>query len=136
MTVAIQKYEILPIRSDQDVAQVRTLTRTRAIEVNFSLIQQTKLVTGVSEIARNSYLYGKQGTARLEVLDKMGQAGIRLIFIDKGPGIPDIEQAMQDGYTTGRGLGLGLSGTRRLVDEFQIESKIFQGTRVTITMWK
>ena len=109
---------------------------TWSIEAGFSLVDQTKMVTAASELARNTLDYGGGGTVRLELLQEGSRRGLRLTFEDQGPGIPNIELALTDGYTTGGGLGMGLSGARRLVNEFEIESHVGQGTRVTIARWK
>ncbi len=114
---------------------VRQLVRTWAIEGGFGLIDQTKLVTAASELARNTVDYGGGGTVRLEVLESGGRRGLRVTFEDKGPGIEDVARAMKDGYTTGGGLGLGLGGAKRLSNEFDIWSKPGEGTRVSIVRW-
>ena len=128
--------EVLPIRASSDVVQVRQLVRTRATELGFSIVDQTKIVTAASELARNTLEHGRGGTVRVEALDEGARRGLRLTFEDKGPGIPDVKLALTDGYTTGNGLGLGLSGSRRLVNEFDLWSKVGEGTRVTVTKWK
>ena len=128
--------ETLPVRTSDDVVIVRRAVRTRATELGFSLVDQTKIVTAASELARNTLTHGGGGTAFLEMLNRNGRAGLRIIFEDKGPGIADIEIAMRDGYTSGGGLGLGLGGSKRLVSDFEIWSKPGEGTRVTITRWK
>lgn len=128
--------ETLPIRSEPDVVLARQEVRRRAAELRFSLIDQTKMVTAASELARNTLIYGGGGEMLLEVLEEGSRTGIRLSFIDTGPGIPDIEAAMTDGFTTGTGLGLGLGGAKRLANEFDIVSSPGQGTRVTICRWK
>ena len=128
--------ETLPVRSSNDIVVVRQLVRLRAVEIGFNLVEQTKIVTAASELARNTIDHGGGGSARLQSLRNGGRAGLRLTFEDKGPGIPDIELALKDGYTTGGGLGLGLSGARRLSNEFEIQSRPGEGTRVTITRWK
>ncbi len=128
--------EIIPIVSTSDVISVRQVVRARAIELGFSIVDQTKIVTAASELARNTLDYGGGGTLHIETLQQDIRKGLKLTFEDQGPGIADIERAMQDGYTTGRGLGLGLSGSRRLVNEFDIQSHIGEGTRVTIIRWK
>lgn len=132
----VQKCDTHPIRSEADVVRVRQAVRSWAKDLGFRLVDQTKLITAASELARNTLVYGGGGTARLEVLENGGRKGLRLIFEDQGPGIPDMELALTDGYTTGEGLGLGLSGSRRLVNEFEIESRKGEGTRVTIVRWE
>jgi serine/threonine-protein kinase RsbT len=127
---------VQPIRSQEDIVRVRQQTRERAVAQGFSLVDQTKIVTAASELARNTLDYGGGGEVTIEVLYDGARKGVRLVFIDQGPGIPDIEMALKDGYTTGGGLGLGLSGARRLCSEFSIESKPGQGTRVAITRWR
>ncbi len=127
--------EALPVRVSEDVVRVRTAVRKFAIELKLGIVDQTKLVTAASEIARNTLDHGLGGDVRLEIVEKGGKLGLRLTFEDGGPGIPDIKLALQDGYTSGRGMGLGLGGTRRLVDEFEIVSQIKQGTTVTMTKW-
>jgi serine/threonine-protein kinase RsbT len=124
------------LRGDEDVVRVRTLVRERALEIGLSLIDQTKLVTAASEIARNTVRYGGGGEVHITLVTKGAQRGCRLQFIDRGPGIADVEQALVDGYTTSGGLGLGLGGTRRLVDEFSIETEVGAGTTVTLIKWK
>jgi serine/threonine-protein kinase RsbT len=126
----------LPIRSSEDVVRIRSEVRNASIAAGFSLVDQTKFVTAASELARNMVIYGAGGEMQIELLESGGRRGVRLDFIDQGPGIPDIDQAMKDGFTTGTGLGLGLGGARRLVNEFTIESKLGHGTRVTIARWK
>lgn len=128
--------ETRELRSEGDVVSVRQRVRTVAVELGFSLIDQTKLVTATSELARNTVVYGGGGTIRLERLRDGARAGVRLTFEDEGPGIPDVQTALRDGYTTGGGLGLGLGGARRLVNEFEIDSRPGEGTRIVITKWK
>jgi serine/threonine-protein kinase RsbT len=128
--------ETLPVRSSNDIVVVRQVVRMRAVEIGFNLVEQTKIVTAASELARNTIDHGGGGTARLQSLRNGGRPGLRLTFEDKGPGIPDLDLALKDGYTTGGGLGLGLSGARRLSNEFEIQSRPGEGTRVTITRWK
>ncbi len=128
--------ETLPVHSSNDIVVVRQVVRTSAVEIGFNLVEQTKIVTAASELARNTIDHGGGGTARVQSLWNSGRAGLRLTFEDKGPGIPDLELALKDGYTTGLGLGLGLSGARRLSNEFEIQSRPGEGTRVTITRWK
>ena len=127
---------VQPIRSQEDVVRVRQATRERAVAQGFSLVDQTKIVTAASELARNTLDYGGGGEATIEVVYEGARKGVRLVFVDHGPGIPDIEMALKDGYTTGGGLGLGLSGAKRLCSEFTIESKLGEGTRVAITRWR
>jgi serine/threonine-protein kinase RsbT len=127
--------ETLSLRSSEDVVLVRQAVRAAAVDLRFSLVDQTKIVTAASELGRNTLDYGGGGTVRLQVLQDGGRRGIRLTFEDKGPGIPDIERALKDGYTTGGGLGLGLGGARRLSNEFSIDSRPGEGTRVTIARW-
>lgn len=136
MSLTVRKHETLPVRTDQDVARVRRVVREWAKEFGFSLILQTKLVTAASEIARNTARYGREGKALLEAVDNAVRFGLRLIFTDTGPGLKDVQLAMQKGYSTNKGLGLGLPGSKRLVDEFWIESQAGQGTRVCMIMWK
>lgn len=126
----------MPIRSAQDLVLVRQAVRTWSAELKFSLVEQTKMVTAASELARNTLDYGKGGHVTLEILQEGLRKGLRLSFEDKGPGIPDIELALRDGYTSGGGMGLGLGGARRLVNDFDIVSKVGEGTRVTVTRWK
>jgi serine/threonine-protein kinase RsbT len=128
--------DVLEIRTSTDVVQVRQAVRTLSSGLGFSLIDQTKLVTAASELARNTLEHGGGGTARLEAVMNGVKRGIRLVFEDSGPGIPDVSLALKDGYTTGGGMGLGLSGSKRLVNEFEIATKVGEGTRVTITKWK
>lgn len=128
--------ESLPIRTSEDVVIVRQAVRTQAVSLGFNLVDQTKLVTASSELARNTLDYGGGGAAQLEVIQNDQRAGLRVIFDDQGPGIPDIERALSDGYTTGGGLGLGLGGAKRLSHEFEISSKPGAGTRVSILRWK
>jgi serine/threonine-protein kinase RsbT len=125
----------ITVASDQDVVRVRQLVRTVAVSVKLSLVDQTKLVTAASELARNTLVYGGGGTVDVERVENGRRAGIRIVFRDEGPGIPDLNLALTDGYTTGGGLGLGLSGARRLVDEFDIDTAVGQGTRITVTKW-
>jgi serine/threonine-protein kinase RsbT len=125
-----------PVRSTEDVVAVRQAVRLRAVELGFSLVDQTKVVTAASELARNIVQYSTGGRVTIEMLERAGRRGLRLTFEDTGPGIADVEQAMRDGYSTGGGLGLGLSGARRLSSEFQIESTPGSGTRVVYTRWR
>ncbi len=126
--------EVLQIKHADDVVRVRQTVRARAIEAGLGLVDQTKIVTAASELARNTLDYGLGGTVHVELLSAP-RRGVRLVFEDQGPGIPDIEKALTDGYTTGNGLGLGLSGARRLSNEFSIDSRVGEGTRVMIARW-
>jgi serine/threonine-protein kinase RsbT len=134
--MTVQKTEAQDIRSSEDIVRVRQAVRAWAIEIELSLVDQTKIVTAASELARNTLDYGGGGTATLELLLDGMRRGLRVIFEDQGPGIVDLDLAMTDGYTTGQGLGLGLSGARRLSNEFDVQSRVGEGTRVSITRWK
>jgi serine/threonine-protein kinase RsbT len=134
--MALLRAETLPIRADADVVLARQQVRAWAVEQGFGLVDQTKMVTAASELARNTLIHGGGGTMLLEALNDGNKKGLRLTFEDRGPGIPNIELAMKDGYTTGSGLGLGLSGSKRLCNEFDISSKVGEGTRIAITRWK
>ncbi|MFY1672739.1 ATP-binding protein [Plantactinospora sp. WMMB334] len=127
--------QLVTISSDADVVRVRQLVRTTAVAVALSLVDQTKLVTAASELARNTLVYGGGGGVEVGVVDSGRRRGIRIVFSDDGPGIANLDLALTDGYTSGGGLGLGLGGARRLVDEFEVETGAGQGTRVTITKW-
>ena len=124
------------VQSAEDVVAIRQAVRQRAVELGFNLVDQTKIVTAASELARNTLQYGGGGRVTIEAVENFGRRGIRLTFEDEGPGIPDVELAMKDGFTTGGGLGLGLSGARRLSSDFSIESTPGKGTRVIITRWR
>lgn len=134
MTVLLKDERL--VQNAEDVVSIRQAVRQRAVELGFNLVDQTKIVTAASELARNTLQYGGGGRVRIEGVDDFGRRGLRLTFEDDGPGIPDVELAMRDGYTTGGGLGLGLSGARRLSNDFNIESTPGKGTRVTITRWR
>ena len=127
--------QTLPLRSADDVVRVRQAVRTCAVALGFSLVDQTKLVTAASELARNTIDYGRGGDCDLVVVRSGERVGLRLVFRDDGPGIADVEQALRDGYTTGNGLGMGLGGARRLVDEFAIDSTVGVGTTIEVTRW-
>lgn len=127
---------VLPIRSQEDIVRVRQAARESAVAQGFSLVDQTKLVTAASELARNTLDYGGGGEVEIHRLSEPPRRGVRLIFVDQGPGIADIEQALTDGFTSGGGLGLGLSGAKRLCNDFSIESKVGEGTKVTIARWR
>jgi serine/threonine-protein kinase RsbT len=134
--VTVLAEDVLPIASDDDVVRARQQTRARAIECGLRLVEQTKIVTAASELARNTLIHGLGGTMTLELLEDGHRRGLRLTFIDQGPGIADIQAALRPGFTTGAGLGLGLSGSRKLVDEFSIQSTVGQGTQVIAVKWK
>ena len=127
---------LLPVRTDEHVVGVRKLVREHALELKLSLVEQTKLVTAASELARNTIKYGGGGVVAVQLLSDGVRRGLRLVFADDGPGIPDIAQALRDGFTSGGGLGLGLGGAKRLVDEFDIDSRSGEGTAVAIVKWK
>ena len=130
-----QRSETLPVREASDILLVRQLVREWATELGFSVLDQTKLVTAASELGRNTLIHGGGGTMRLETFVENDRRGLRLTFEDSGAGIPDIEQAMSNGFTTKGGMGLGLGGSKRLVDEFEVVSRVGEGTRVTATRW-
>jgi len=134
--MAISRTERLAVTSESEIVATRQLVRGLATSVGFTLVEQTKIVTAASELARNTVQYGGGGTLVAEVLEDGGRRGIRLTFTDEGPGIPDVELAMRDGYTTGGGLGLGLSGSRRLMSELTIESQVGRGTTVVAVRWR
>jgi serine/threonine-protein kinase RsbT len=125
-----------PLRSEHDIVLARQLVRKLTQELTFSLVDQTKMVTAASELARNAYTYGRGGTMHWEIVQRESRRGLKLLFADEGPGIPNLELAMTDGWTSGNGLGMGLTGAKRLVNEFELDSKVGGGTRVTITRWK
>lgn len=128
--------EDVPITSNDDVVRARQTVRSVATAVGMSLVDQTKIVTAASELARNTLVYGGGGAAHVElVAGPAGRKGVRITFTDEGPGIPDVDLALQDGWTSGTGLGLGLSGARRLVDEFDLQTEVGRGTKVTVTKW-
>jgi serine/threonine-protein kinase RsbT len=124
------------LKSDSDVVIARQVVRRGAQELGLSLVDQTKIVTAASELARNTVIYGKGGSMHMEQVMNGIRKGLRLTFVDQGPGIPDLQLALTDGWTSGNGLGMGLSGARRLVNDFSIESQPGKGTRVTIVRWK
>lgn len=134
MTVA--KRELLPLQNSNDIVVARQRVRQWATELRFSLVDQTKLVTAASELARNALDHGQGGQMTMEIVNGAARTGLRLTFEDKGPGIPDIEMALKDGFTTGAGMGLGLGGSKRLVNDFAIESEPGKGTRITVVRWK
>ena len=133
---AILKDETASITTSGDIVRVRQLVREWAISLGFSLVEQTKMVTAASELARNALDYGGGGNVRVQALNNDTRRGLKLTFIDDGPGIADLDQALKDGFTTGRGMGLGLGGAKRLVNEFEIDSAPGRGTKVMITRWR
>ncbi len=128
--------ETLPLKSSNDVVLARQRVRQWATELRFTLVDQTKLVTAASELARNALDHGRGGSMTIEQVAAGARVGLKLLFADQGPGIPDVEMALKDGFTTGNGMGLGLGGSKRLVNEFSIESAPGKGTRVTVIRWK
>jgi serine/threonine-protein kinase RsbT len=130
------KTEIISVTTSGDIVAVRHAVRRQAVKINLSLVDQTKIVTAASELARNMLIYGGGGEVTLEALQEGVRHGLRVHFVDDGPGIPDIDLALRDGFTSGHGMGLGLGGAKRLVNEFNLESAPGKGTRVTITRWK
>ena len=134
--MAVIRTESLPLKGEQDIVLARQVVRRLSQELGFSLVDQTKLVTATSELARNAVVYGLGGTLTSEILDEDGRKGLRLHFADQGPGIPDLDLAMTDGWTSGQGMGLGLSGAKRLVNEFSVDTAPGRGTTVSIARWK
>jgi len=132
----VDQADTLEIRTSDDVVRVRQQVRARAIKAGLSLVDQTKLVTAASELARNTLDHAGGGRVAMHMIEDGTRQGLRLVFEDQGPGIPDIQLALKDGYTTGTGLGLGLSGSRRLCNEFSLESTVGVGTKITIARWK
>ena len=134
--MAVIRSETLALRVEQDVVLARQAVRRMTQELKFSLVDQTKMVTAASELARNTVIYGGGGVMKSELLLDGAKSGLRLTFEDEGPGIPDLALALKDGWTSGSGLGMGLSGSKRLVNDFDITSEVGKGTRVTIARWK
>ena len=132
----VRKREVLQLRSDSDVVRTRQAVRAMCAEAGFTLVDQTKMVTAASELARNTIIHGGGGTTTLEALEDGSRKGVRMTFEDEGKGIADIAQALKDGYTTGNGMGLGLGGSRRLVNDFDITSGLGTGTRVVAVRWR
>jgi serine/threonine-protein kinase RsbT len=132
----VTKSESLPVRNSADVVGVRHMVRKWAVEIGLSLVEQTKIVTAASELARNMIDYGGGGTMTAEVVEDSPRRGLRLIFEDKGPGIADLDAALRDGFTTGSGMGLGLGGAKRLSNQFDIRTAPGEGTRIAIVRWK
>ncbi|WP_109487465.1 anti-sigma regulatory factor [Occallatibacter savannae] len=133
---SVQKREVLPVKTSNDVVIARQKVRQLAVELRFSLVDQTKLVTAASELARNALDHGKGGTMTVEVLVNGARSGLKMVFEDQGPGIANIEDALKDGFTTGAGMGLGLGGSKRLVNDFSIETEVGKGTRITAVRWR
>lgn len=133
--ISVSQAGVVSLRSSEDVVRLRQAVREHAVSLKFSLVDQTKLVTAASELARNTLIYGKGGDAQIELLQNGTRCGLQLSFVDRGPGIANVEQALQDGYTSGNGLGLGLGGAKRLSDDFSIDTGP-GGTRVSIIKWK
>ena len=136
MEKVVLRTDLLQLRSEQDIVLARQVVRKIVLEAGFSIVDQTKMVTAASELARNTLIYGGGGTMQWDLMSHGLKKGVRLTFADEGPGIPDLDQAMTDGWTSGGGLGLGLSGSKRLVNEFEIDSEPGRGTTVIITRWK
>jgi len=134
--VAIKHTESHPLRTDEDVVIARRVVRQKSIELQFRLVEQTKIVTATSELARNTIIHGMGGKMTVEVVSEDGRDGLRLVFEDTGPGIPNLELALTDGYSTGSGMGLGLSGSKRLMSEFAIETEVGKGTKIAVIRWK
>ncbi len=134
--MSVEKSETMPIVTSEDVVRVRQAVRAQATAAGLSLVDQTKIVTAASEIARNSITHGGGGEVAIETISHPPRKGVRLVFTDRGPGIADIAMALTDGYSTGGGLGLGLSGSKRLSNEFHVESEPGRGTKVTLVRWK
>jgi serine/threonine-protein kinase RsbT len=132
----VLRRELLPLKNSNDVVLGRQKVRQWSIELRFSLVDQTKLVTAASELARNALDHGKGGEMLIEELSNGAKSGLRLTFVDQGPGIPDIERALTDGFTSGSGMGLGLGGSKRLVNEFSIESEVGKGTKIGVARWR
>lgn len=136
MTAITLNKDIMTIQREQDVVPFRNRVKEAAVKIGMGLVNQTKLITAASELVRNMLKYAKGGQVKIEIISVSRDSGIRLTFEDKGPGIPDIQKAMQDGFTTGKSMGLGLPGTKRLMSEFDIKSEMGKGTTVTVVKWK
>lgn len=132
----VNKADTMPVRTEEDIVRVRQSTRVAAQQAGLNLVDQTKVVTAASELARNTLVYGGGGKVLIETVEDRGRSGLRLTFEDRGPGIADLNLALTDGYTSGRGMGLGLSGAKRLSNEFKIDSRVDEGTTVSIIKWK
>lgn len=136
MSMVVERSDVMQLLTEQDIVLARQTVRKLCTEAGFSLVEQTKMVTAASELARNTLIYGGGGTMTWNMVVDGGRKGVRLVFSDEGCGIADVALAMTDGWTSGKGLGLGLSGAKRLVNEFDIVSEVGRGTKVTITRWK
>jgi serine/threonine-protein kinase RsbT len=134
--MVVKKSERMPLLLEEDMVKMRHLVRKACSEIGFSLVESTKIITAASELGRNTLYHGSGGEMLLEILDNGGRIGIRMAFEDKGKGIPDLELALKDGYTTGTGMGLGLSGSKRLMNEFSVTSRVGEGTKVVVARWK
>lgn len=134
--MTVVKSAEVPVTNEGDVVKVRQAARAMAVEINLSLVDQTKVVTAASELGRNLLIHGGGGETHLEIIREGVRNGLRITFMDHGPGIPDIELALKDGFTTGTGMGLGLGGAKRLVNDFAIRSNAEEGTRITIIKWR
>lgn len=132
----VEKTSTIPVLVESDVVKVRQSVRTIAVEIGLSLVDQTKVVTAASELGRNLLIYGGGGEVILDLVNNDIRRGVRVAFVDEGPGIADLDQALRDGFTSGSGMGLGLGGAKRLVNDFELVSKPGEGTRVTITKWR
>jgi serine/threonine-protein kinase RsbT len=132
----VKNSDLLQLQSEEDIVRARQRTRVFAQQSGLSLVDQTKIVTAASELARNTVVYGGGGKVLIEAIDDRGRAGVRLTFEDQGPGIADVDLAMRDGFSSGTGMGLGLSGAKRLANEFKIDSRLGEGTTVSIVRWK
>jgi len=126
----------MPLSAERDIVACRQLVRKLTQELKFSLVDQTKMITAASELSRNTIVYGQGGVMRWQIVSEGARTGLRLVFEDEGPGIPDIDLALTDGWTSGTGMGIGLSGSRRLVNDFELRTVVGQGTSVTITRWR
>ena len=134
--MAVKSADDRPLQTEDDIAMVRSSVKRVVALLNFSLVNQTKIITAASELARNTIEHGKGGNAIIQVIDEAEKTGVRIIFADNGPGIADKDRALEDGYTSGKGMGLGLGGARRLMDQFSLESEVGVGTKVSITKWQ
>lgn len=133
--MAVKSQEERAISNEDDILTVRNSVKRITALLNFSLVNQTKVISAASELARNTLEHGKGGKAIIQLVNEPDKVGVRMIFEDQGPGIADIDRALEDGYTSGKGMGLGLGGAKRLMDEFSIESKVEEGTKISVTKW-